>query len=251
MGNSLWNVLRRIGIALLLVSGWVGVVFLAQDTPEIPGAIRKWQLLVPISQTTALIWLSGVLALWVIWTDLRPLILPLVRKYLARRWLRLYTIEWVQPQEAERSQPGRLWEFRCKVRFVRDHSGPRLTIRVRSCIGTNGERTILASSRQLPSVQKNETLVVRFGSLWTGEPGWVPHQSIWGEDLISGDPQGKSIVMGCRNVIEIALGRQRYRIFAMIPTDINQPWNRIMLAISQDEAPALLSLLNTELGKPL
>lgn len=252
MAKTLWTVASRLAVALVVFSTWLGVAFLLRDTSELPKVLREWRAVVPFTQTTALIWFSGFLALWVIWIDLRPLILPLVRRYFAGRWFRLFEPLWVQAQETPHEGPaGRLWELRCKVRFVRNCHAPVLNIRVRVCIGTNAERTILASSRVLPDIQRDETLTIRFGSVWMPEEGWVPHHSVWGEELVTSDPEGRSIVFGCKNVVEISVGRQRYRIFATTPTDIHQPWNRILLTINQDEAPALLSLLGTESGKPL
>lgn len=72
----------RLALALVVASSWVGVAFLAQDIQGLPSALRAWRALVPIDGTTALLWFSAALAGWVIWIDLRPLILPAIQKRL-------------------------------------------------------------------------------------------------------------------------------------------------------------------------
>ena len=80
MHMLVWRLLWRVLVALSLVSSWLGMVYFAQDFQGREEALKAWESFMPVSPTTALVIFSGLLLAWVVWIDLRPLILPEVRK---------------------------------------------------------------------------------------------------------------------------------------------------------------------------
>lgn len=65
----------RFGRSLFFASGWLGVLYLPKDADEAPAAAAYWkQLVMSVDREAGLIVFSGLLVLWIIWRDLRPIL---------------------------------------------------------------------------------------------------------------------------------------------------------------------------------
>jgi hypothetical protein len=71
---------KAFGRAIAVLLAWFGILFLAKDISELPDALKAWRPLVP-DRETLFIAFSGLLVLWIAWSDARPF----VHNYLASR----------------------------------------------------------------------------------------------------------------------------------------------------------------------
>jgi len=79
-GNmGLWGIVRRFGATIVVVATWIGIFYLAKDVRDLPDALRAWRALVPINRETLFIWFSGLLVLWILVRDVRPVAVPYVQ----------------------------------------------------------------------------------------------------------------------------------------------------------------------------
>lgn len=70
--GDIWRFCRLIWASLFSIAGWVGIVFLAKDAQEMGAAVSVWQEIV--LRDTALLIFSGVLVLWILYSDISPFI---------------------------------------------------------------------------------------------------------------------------------------------------------------------------------
>jgi hypothetical protein len=71
-----WGFVRRFGATIAVVATWIGILYLAKDVRELPDALQAWRALVPIDRETLFIWFSGLLVIWILVRDVRPVAVP-------------------------------------------------------------------------------------------------------------------------------------------------------------------------------
>tara|TARA_R110000787_G_scaffold36855_6_gene93826 strand:- start:768 stop:1517 length:750 start_codon:yes stop_codon:yes gene_type:complete len=242
---AFFKIFLRLGGAVSLVAFWIGIIFLPADIEEIPKAIKKWESLMPVDREIALIWFSGILLLWVVWIDLRPLIRPFLRKYFAGLSRRVFDVRYVAKRQSH-DEPKRI-EIVCCIQFRRRIPDPLLCVRVTSPTNIKKAETKVVIQRRLGEVTPGKEEQIVLASLMMPYPGWKPRHSTWGEELNDGTlrPTDVPFGKGGDSVVEIFVERQVYRVFVRTPK-ANVEADREIFLLTEDEVPSLLLPQGTE-----
>jgi hypothetical protein len=108
-------------------------------------------------------------------------------------------------------------EIFCVLKFVRNLSNPLLTVRVVQLLARDQRRITVVHQERLGEVVKDKSLRLRLGTVSKALPGAkAAYHSIWGSELPTAElKHGQlSIVGGNKEIIEISVNRQVYKIYA-------------------------------------
>jgi hypothetical protein len=108
-----FRIIRASWKTILVLATWLSILYFAKDVYELPDALKAWRPLVP-ARETALAAFSGILVLWIVWTDVRPF----VHKYFASRERHPISVHpaiycesyLLKSREAEARSPPEFWE---------------------------------------------------------------------------------------------------------------------------------------------
>jgi hypothetical protein len=126
----------------------------------------------------------------------------------------------------------------CQVKFTREVKDARLTVRV--VTGLPGRPSLRQIVFQEPiSAPKDSTRVLVVGSLAITRPGApFARHAVWGPQLPGRDiaPGQITMIPGARNIVEISVGPQAYRIYAQALDPTREESTRIYL-LRENEFP--------------
>jgi hypothetical protein len=136
-------------------------------------------------------------------------------RYLRRR----FEVIWTASVYCE--NPNRV-DLNCQLRFVRDIKEEILTVRIVQPYLTRPDRVSVVYQKKIPSAARDTIENIRLGSIAITKAGdTFARHSLWGpvlgeKDLSNGQV---SITPSSKNIVEISLGPQTYRIYADILRD--------------------------------
>lgn len=144
-------------------------------------------------------------------------------------------------------------EIWCSIKFLKATRGSKLTVRVTSPLGTANPQTHLVINKSLGDVDRDFEYRFVIGSISIQGP--LPQEEIerrtsngmhlgarhdvWGDAPGTPDIAAGQITMipGSKNLIEINIGRQTYRVFATLLNTQRVDQSRVFILTENDEIP--------------
>lgn len=152
-----------------------------------------------------------------------------------RKWRRIFEV--TQADTALVLDPHEYLAIRCRVKFLKALKAPNLVVRVSEHLFFE-TRTKIVHSEVLPDKEKDSELSLLLGSIPIMRPGWVPRHRVWGTELAGVTPKDGQIHIGSgvKNVVEIVINKQVYRIYVTTPLQ-TEPEHALAHVTREEDIP--------------
>jgi hypothetical protein len=185
-------------------------------------------------------WTGGLIWTVCVWLALLAYSLCWHCRPVRREYSRVFRV--LAFNQDQHTDPDRIAIW-CLLQFCKDLGPLDLIVRVTTLLAA-GRTTRVVHTEKLGSPSRDQTKRLPLGSLRIARPHRPAYHSIWGSEVGTEDlKQGQvAILTDSRNVIEISVGPQTYRIYVEFVTPPPGALSAAMYMTDEDHSPWILKL---------